>query len=124
MHLLRNIVTNVVPKKFLIAFIVAVSSLIVSACGSDSNGQFPDVVNAEVRVLHAVADAPLVNVYVNEEQVLSGVDFRVASGFIGLLDQGKANRRYDIRVEAIRPAPLTNLDVIDASNVAISRNSS
>ena len=61
-------------------------------------------------MVHAVADAPRVNVYLDEELVLEDFDFRNGTGYIGI-----APGSYDVRVEAIVPGG--NLDVITANGV-------
>ena len=91
--------------------VVLLPAMFIVACDSDDSveGFGAAAFGSDVRILHAVADAPLVNVYVNDNLVLGGVDFRVASGFLRL-----AAGSADIRVEAILPGG--GLDVIDADN--------
>ena len=48
---------------------------------------------ADVRVLHGVPDAPRVNVFLNDAEVLSDVDFRDGSAFLPI-EAGS----YDVRV--------------------------
>lgn len=90
--------------------VLAISALAIAGC-SDDDDDDNDVnlgSGSEIRVLHAVSDAPEVNVFVGELEALSEVDFRDGSGFIDL-DPGT----YDIRVEAIVPGG--NIDIIDES---------
>jgi len=84
---------------------LAATALLVISCGSSSDS----AVTASVRVLHAVADAPRVNVYLDDDQVLSDVDFRVGSGYLPITAGA-----YDVRVEAIVPGG--NIDVITVDN--------
>lgn len=101
----RNIL-KLIPLMFLAAFI--------SACSDDddddNDGSIagPGSESAELRVLHAVSDAPRVNVFVDGDEVLSGVDFRIGSAFLGL-----NSGTYDIRVDAIVPGG--DLTIIDES---------
>jgi len=81
--------------------IIVLTAIIVSGCGSSSD---PDAL-ASVRVLHAISDAPRVNVYLDDNQVLNDVDFRVGSGYLPVIAG-----TYDVRVEAIVPGG--NIDVI------------
>ena len=76
--------------------VVGLLSLVLIACGSDNDD--PGTGTASIRVLHGVADAPRVNVFLNDDLVLGDVDFRVASPFIPV-NAGS----YDVRVEAIAP---------------------
>jgi len=81
-----------------------VIAIVLSACSDSAD------VQSELRVLHAVADAPRVNVYVNERLVLEEVDYREGSRYLSVTPG-----TGDVRVEAIVPGG--NLDVIDASDV-------
>ncbi len=93
----------------LLAAGVAVLSL--SACLDSDNDSppFPETVvtTGQVRVIHASADAPMVNIKVNGTVFnnLTNVDYQVASGLI------EVNRgTYTLGVEAITPAG--NADVL------------
>ncbi|MGI9290851.1 MAG: DUF4397 domain-containing protein, partial [Gammaproteobacteria bacterium] len=94
---------------------------LITACGGGSDNDNDDLAGfgiapgssgggtAEVRVLHAVDDAPLVNVLVNGDEVLPDIDFRTGSGFLEL-----APGDYDILVEALVPgAPGSTVDIIE-----------
>jgi len=93
--------------------LLAVTALVVSACGSSSSSND----SGELRVLHGIADAPRVNVYLNDnpDPVLSEVDFRTGSGYLAV-DAGT----YDIRVEAIIPDG--NADVISVEGFEVGVN--
>jgi hypothetical protein len=88
-----------------ILFAALTALLITAGCGSDSLG--PQT--AKVRVLHAVADAPRVNIYLDDEEVLTNVDFRTGSEYLQI-----PSGTYDVRVEAIVPGG--NIDVITVDN--------
>jgi hypothetical protein len=90
---------------------LAAVAMVVAACGSSSSSD-----QATLRVVHAVSDAPRVNVYLNDDQVLADVDFRTGSAFLPI-----AAGTYDVRVEAIVPSG--NLDVIDVPDVEFASNS-
>ncbi len=100
-----------------LASFTVVSCLAVALTGCNNDSDLPEVTPpppppsfADVRVIHAAPDAPLVNVYAND-QVLGGlenVDYQVASGLIEVQPN-----TYDVRVEAIVPGG--NVDVISAS---------
>ncbi len=92
------------------AVIIACVAFVVAGCGS-SDSSFSGESLAAVRVLHAVPDAPRVNVLLNEEVVLSDVDFRVGSAFLSV-DAGS----YDVRVDAILPGGATTT-VLEAASV-------
>jgi hypothetical protein len=89
--------------KFRNAFIVACSMLVLAACDSDNDtilGQTltPPPAVAQVQVLHASPDAPAVNILVDGNEVLAGVDYKVGSQKIAL-DEGT----YSIQVDGILP---------------------
>lgn len=90
--------------------LVFASIFVVGACSSD-NGNIasipppPPAAQFKLQVLHASADAPAVNVFVDTNEVLSAVDYKTGSGALEL-DEGQ----YAIRVEGILPSG--NADVI------------
>jgi hypothetical protein len=59
----------------------------------------PAVQPAQLRVTHAVPDAPSVNVYVNGELALEGVEFRQSSGLISINNPGA----IDVEVRGLLP---------------------
>ncbi|MGB5627494.1 MAG: DUF4397 domain-containing protein, partial [Woeseiaceae bacterium] len=59
-----------------------------------------------VRALHAVPDAPAVNIFVNGALALPGVDYTGGSGFVPVIEEN------NVRVEAIIPGA-ADLAVID-----------
>ncbi|MDJ0928272.1 MAG: DUF4397 domain-containing protein [Gammaproteobacteria bacterium] len=80
-----------------------VSVLILTGCGSSSSSDpllsaIEQALGVEIRVVHASADAPAVNVLVNNDEILSNVEFKQGSGILNL-----AEDTYDIAVEAIIP---------------------
>ncbi|WP_194756135.1 DUF4397 domain-containing protein [Aliidiomarina indica] len=91
--------------------VLSASALAVAlaACGSSSSGSDvgtpnppspppADPGNFEIRVHHASADAPAVNITVNGDIFLDNVDYQVSSG-LASVEEGT----YDIGVDAILP---------------------
>jgi len=60
------------------AAVVALAAVGLAACSDDDDAPAP---TAQLRVIHASADTPAVDVYVNGSRSLSGVTFGQASGF-------------------------------------------
>ena len=94
---------------------VLATAVVLAACGSSNNnggeigGVFGDA-EAFIRVVHAVDDAPRVNVYLNGDLVLEDFDFRDGTAVLPI-EAGT----YNVRVEAIVPGG--NINVIDAGGV-------
>lgn len=77
------------------------SAFALAACDSDNNTPSnPDAEFFSLQVLHASPDAPPVNVFVDGVEVLSGADYKVGSGQIGLEAR---EAPYRIRVDGITP---------------------
>ena len=84
--------------------LLASFAVFLAACDSNSNSVFvptpgptpPDT--GSLQVLHASVDAPAVNVIVDGNELLSGVDYRDGSGRLDL-DVGS----YSVQVDAILP---------------------
>ena len=109
------------------AISVAALTLLLSACGSDNDDDSvtappppppPPVEQAQLRVIHASADAPAVNILVNGAVVegLAGVDYRVGSGFLAL-DEAT----YSVAVDGILPDTST-VQVLDLGDLALEGN--
>ena len=59
------------------------------ACSDNNDNNNPETVNpAQLRVTHASADAPAVNVYVNGALALENVDFKQSSGLLEFAEPG------------------------------------
>lgn len=88
--------------KFFSRFVFVLAGLsLLAACDSDndnSNRNVPEVEIFEVQVLHGSPDAPPVNVFLNEQQVLSDVDYKQGSGRL-TLEAGT----YPVQVDGIVP---------------------
>ncbi len=83
---------------------ILMAAMFATACSSSSNdpGVAPPSPPApqtlKLQVLHASPDAPAVNVLINGTEQLSGVDYKVGSGFIDV-NEGS----YEIQVDGIVP---------------------
>jgi len=83
-----------------IVFILAGTALL-AACDSDndnSNQDVPEAATFKVQVLHGSPDAPAVNVVLDEQQVLSDVDYKQGSGRLTL-----EASTYPVQVDGILP---------------------
>lgn len=107
-------------KRFFGRLAVLATAVVLTACGSSSSGS--GVVGgafgageAFIRVVHAVDDAPRVNVYLNGDLVLENFDFRSGTAVLPI-----AAGTYNVRVEAIVPGG--NVDVIDVGGVEFARD--
>ncbi len=94
-------------------------SLVLAGCGSSSSSSSvpeptPPAVS-QLEVLHAVADAPAVNVFAGGEALLTDVPFKAGSGFVEV-EEGD----LEVRVEAIVPGG--NLDVIGPVDLSLPGN--
>lgn len=65
------------------AFVALAGSILVAGCSdSDGDGIAPQEPTSDVRVLHASPDAPAVEVAIDGEVVLTGVEFQQGSGYL------------------------------------------
>ncbi len=93
--------------------VAGVLGLLVAACDDTATlvtttvsgaGGTADSATAAIRVIHASPDAPAVDVLLNGETAISGLDYATSSGFT-TLDAG----RYDIAVDGILPTGTANV---------------
>jgi hypothetical protein len=94
--------------------LVAASVLMLAACDSDDNDTppvQPPAPGTIVQILHASPDAPAVDVLVNGEVALTGVDYKDSSGW-GDFDAGT----YSVEVQGILPGG--NAPVIGPADLA------
>lgn len=84
------------------------ATVILSACSETD-----DVALTSVRVIHAVPDAPAVNVELNGAEVISALDYEASSGSLPVV----ANA-YDVEVNAILPGG-DDTTVISAADVPL-----
>lgn len=101
--------------------LAAVAATVLAACSSDDSGGGGQAVNAplqpppDIRVLHASADAPNVDVLLNDNRVLTDVAYKQGSGFLSVPTQG-----YRVRVQGRLPGG--NVTVIDVPNLPLAIN--
>ena len=85
------------------SLLVVFAALALGACDSDSDpippSEIPTPESVNVQILHASADAPAVDVVVDGNTLLSGVDFKQSSGWTTLIEGG-----YEIEVQGILPS--------------------
>ncbi|MDF2154387.1 DUF4397 domain-containing protein [Vibrio sp. CAU 1672] len=67
-------------NKLQVAAVTVITALGITACGSDSD----PVEYTYLQAVHASADAPRANVWVNDRQTLTDVDYGVGSGYLKL----------------------------------------
>ncbi len=81
--------------------ILAASAITLAACDSNDDDApvEPSVPSATVQVLHASPNAPAVNIAVDGEEALTGIDYKDSSGWI-TVDEGS----YSVEVQAILPS--------------------
>jgi outer membrane murein-binding lipoprotein Lpp len=107
-------------NRYLFSAVIA-SSVVLAGCfdgSSNSSSEVPaNPVTSQVRVLHAVSDAPDVNVNVNGDPAVSGASFRQA----GILNPEVGT--YSVSVDAILPneslipvIPDTDLTLVEGTN--------
>ena len=81
------------------------AALVMAGCDSSSGLNLPGVVNpptADLQVLHASADAPAVNVLLDGNPVLQGVDYKQGSGRLQV-----GARTHSVAVEGLLPGGAT-----------------
>ncbi len=99
--------------KLLICSTVLLSSFLVACSDDDDNNSTP---TAQVRAIHAVPDAPPVNIKFNGNAAVTMLDYAENSGF-ATVDADT----YDIAVEAILPGD--NADVITVDDAELAEDS-
>ncbi|WP_113906930.1 DUF4397 domain-containing protein [Aliidiomarina celeris] len=92
-------------NKITLSLSVSALALALAACGSSSSGPTvlepnppaaPEPEDSYIRVHHGSADAPAVNVTVNGDNFLEGVDYQVSSG-VATVEEGD----YSVGVDAL-----------------------
>ncbi|PKG75379.1 hypothetical protein CXF83_22195 [Shewanella sp. Choline-02u-19] len=85
-----------------------IATLALTACGSDDDNDNIAVVlpepaaSSQIRVIHASADAPMVNILANGNALLTDVDYAQSSGLLQV-----SSAEYDISVDAQLPGDET-----------------
>ncbi|PFG55516.1 uncharacterized protein DUF4397 [Vibrio sp. ES.051] len=96
-------------KGFSKAALTVVAALGLAACGSDSDS----IEYSNLQAVHASADAPLANVWINNQPSLTDVDYGVGSGYLQLRE-GMNSIRVDVQLpgsETVTVIPNTELDL-------------
>ncbi|MDK9773146.1 DUF4397 domain-containing protein [Vibrio sp. B181a] len=89
----------------------------IAACGSDSDS----IKFTNLQAVHASADAPLANVWINDEATLTGVDYGVGSGYL-MLPEGTNSVQVDVQLPGGDVATVvdkTSLDLDSDTNYTV-----
>ena len=95
--------------------LVIASSFLLTACLDDDDDDNTSA-TASIRAIHAVPDAPPVNINLNGSAAVSDLDYARSSGFASV-----STGTYDVGVEAIIPGG--NSTVISVDDLALATNS-
>jgi len=104
-------------KSTLIASSFIVSAALISGCSSDNNDDsHVSMDKSNVRIIHASADAPAVDIKLNDAVAAPGLDYPQSTGFVSI-NAGT----YDVAVDAIVPGG--NLEgVITVDGITFEKN--
>ena len=89
----------------------------IAACGSHSDS----IKSTKLQAVHASADAPLANVWINDEATLTGVDYGVGSGYL-MLPEGTNSVQVDVQLPGGDVATVvdkTSLDLDPDTNYTV-----
>ena len=92
---------NNIYNNTLVASSVIISTVLFTGCSNDDDPVVPATSSAgttSVRVIHASADAPPVDIKLNNAVAAPGLDYPVSTGFVSI-----AAGTYDVAVDAIVP---------------------
>jgi len=104
-------------KNKLTLLISALMLMVFTACDDDNNSHVEETsLKAKVMVVHASPDAPKVDVKINDDAVLEGVDFAQGSGLLEL-----DSDTYSISVDGILPGD-QRTTVIGLVDLALDEN--
>tara|TARA_B110000211_G_scaffold171604_1_gene193746 strand:- start:220 stop:1536 length:1317 start_codon:yes stop_codon:yes gene_type:complete len=102
--------------KYIKAVALAAATFGLAACGGDNDSSSSEG-NAFVRVLHASADAPNVDVLVDGEAALTNVSFQQGSGYISLPE---GSTEIDIRVSGTETIAVSaELDLLEGGYYSV-----
>lgn len=96
------------------AAVTLVAVMGLAACDSDSD----TIEYANLQAVHASADAPLANVWINDEAALTDVDYGVGSGYVKLRE-GTNSVQVDVQLpggETTTVVPKTSLELDSGLN--------
>ena len=110
---------NNIYKKTLVAGSVIVGAALITGCSSDDDPVVPATSSAgttSVRIIHASADAPPVDIKLNNAVAVPGLDYPLSTGFVSI-----GAGTYDVAVDAIVPGG--NLEgVITVDNITFEKD--
>lgn len=73
---------KLLQKAGLLSLVLLASGVFLTGCIEEPNPPVLDRVTSEVRFVHAVPDAPAVDIYVDAEKVVSNAGFKAASAYL------------------------------------------
>lgn len=88
--------------------VTLVAVLGIAACGSDSDS----IEYSNLQAVHASSDAPLANVWVNDQAALTGVDYGVGSGYVRL-PEGANSVQVDVQLPGGDVATVVDKTTLD-----------
>ncbi|HHP0494351.1 TPA: DUF4397 domain-containing protein, partial [Vibrio harveyi] len=88
--------------------VTLVAVLGIAACGSDSDS----IEYSNLQAVHASADAPLANVWINDQAALTGVDYGVGSGYVKLRE-GTNSVQVDVQLPGGEVATVVDKTSLD-----------
>lgn len=88
--------------------VTLVAVLGIAACGSDSDS----IEYSNLQAVHASADAPLANVWINDEAALTGVDYGVGSGYVRV-PEGANSVQVDVQLPGGEVATVVDRTTLD-----------
>ena len=88
--------------------VTLVAVLGIAACGSDSDS----IEYSNLQAVHASADAPLANVWINDAAALTGVDYGVGSGYVRV-PEGANSVQVDVQLPGGEVATVVDRTTLD-----------
>ncbi|TDE23247.1 DUF4397 domain-containing protein [Vibrio owensii] len=88
--------------------VTLVAVLGIAACGSDSDS----IEYSNLQAVHASSDAPLANVWINDQAALTGVDYGVGSGYVRL-PEGANSVQVDMQLPGGDVATVVDKTTLD-----------
>lgn len=88
--------------------VTLVAVLGIAACGSDSDS----IEYSNLQAVHASSDAPLANVWINDQAALTGVDYGIGSGYVRL-PEGANSVQVDVQLPGGNVATVVDKTTLD-----------
>lgn len=110
---------NSIYKNMTIACSIAISTTLITGCGTDDTA-LPDSLTSStssslVRIIHASADAPPVDIKLDNAVAVPALDYPQSTGFVSI-----TAGTYDVAVDAIVPGG--NLEVITVNDITFAKD--